>query len=145
MTTLDSIEVSGLLIAQESVTSATVRWIIVALLVVAALLTMMTVWYWKRTDPRQRMAASRRAPVERAPVPRSAPVAQSPSAGADVWGGPAVPSASDAAADARRRAQAAGVAPAVQPSSPPVPSADDLEADDWLRLTGPQSLPRDGT
>ena len=48
MSPLDSVRVSGLLIAQESVTSTTVKWFIVALLIVAVLLTVLTVWYWKR-------------------------------------------------------------------------------------------------
>lgn len=144
MSPLDSSEVSGLLIAQESITSAKVRWFIFALLAVAALLTMLTVWYWKRTDPRQRMAANRRAPVERAPVPRTTPLAADPPIQSGAWGGQAGPSASDAAADARRRAEVAGVAPAAPPLVPPVATHDDLEADDWLRLTGPQALPRDG-
>ncbi|MEZ5227905.1 MAG: hypothetical protein R2710_14900 [Acidimicrobiales bacterium] len=145
---------SGLLIAQESVTSTTVKWFIAALLLVAVLLTVLTVWYWRHTDPYRRLAEQRRAPVDRGPEPRPAPLPaqsspshQSPSQ--QEWGGTAAPSASDAAADARRRAAAGGMAsgaaqfsaPGGYPTAPPT-ADDDLEADDWLRLTGPQALPR---
>ena len=155
MSPLDSVRVSGLLIAQESVTSTTVKWFIVALLTVAVLLTVLTVWYWKRTDPRRRAVSARHAPVARADAPRTAaPVATAGAAGPvgapansvtrhpdAVWGEHHTPSAADAANDARRRAQTAGQA---MPASPP-PTSEDLEADDWLRLTGPQALPRDRT
>ena len=155
MSPLDSVRVSGLLIAQESVTSATVKWFIVALLTVALLLTVLTVWYWKRTDPRHRAATARRAPVARADAPRTAATVAPAGAASPVgpqsnsvtrqpdaeWGEHHTPSAADAASDARRRAQTAGSA---IPATPPVTS-DDLEADDWLRLTGPQALPRDRT
>ncbi len=158
MSPLDSFRVSGLFIAQESVTSTTVRWVILALLLVAALLSVLTVWYWKRTDPRQRVTNARHVSPERAEVPHGTPVPQAvpvqhvasaqrgsvaPTNGettAGAWG-QTPPSATEAAADARRRAQATGMA-----ASPPDTTADDdIEADDWLRLTGPQALPRDNT
>ncbi len=113
---------SSLLVAQESLTTSTIKWVIFALLVVAALLAVLTVWYWQHTDPRAKAAAARRAPLTRAAPPSG--VNTSPES-------------------AHAAAQAARAHVAVSPPPDPAPSSHDIEADEWLRLTGPQALPRD--
>ncbi len=110
--------------AQESLTTSTIKWIIFALLAVAAILAVLTVWYWQHTDPRAKAAAARRAPVTRGTPP--AGVNTSPQ------------SAHDAVQAAR-----AHVTPTPQADAAPTPSSHEIEADEWLRLTGPQALPRD--
>jgi hypothetical protein len=127
--------VSVLLIAQESVTSNTITLIIVVLLVVAALLAVLTVVYWQRTDPR------RRVPAQRRPAPASADGRQRISQPASV--------APAGSATARPRPPGGERPTAAAPASswPTAPAAaplHDIEADEWLRLTGPQPTRRDG-
>ncbi len=126
---------SVLLIAQESVTSNTISLIIIALLVVAALLAILTVIYWQRTDPR------RRAPAQRRPAAASADGRQRISRPASVA------PAGSATARPRPTVGERPTAPAPATGWPTAPAAaplHDIEADEWLRLTGPQPTRRDG-
>ncbi len=117
-------------------TGRRVQLVIYALLAVAVLLALLTIWYWRHTDPRRRQVASsvntagsgarELTPIEQVIVtPNPAVVATNGS----------VPEAS--------AAPAAGPAAA----SPEANGSDALEdvadlsddgADEWLRLTGPQ-------
>lgn len=106
-----------LLLAQQAAdnTGQTIRLIIMGLLVVALLLAMLTVWYWRHTDPRRLVRD---------------PVAEMSQGTREAESGHATPVA---AVDPRLR-------PSGQfPQSPPM--VDD-GAEEWLRLTGPQALPR---
>lgn len=106
-----------LLFAQQAAdnTGRTIRLIIVGLLAVAVLLALLTVWYWRHTDPRRRLrpvadpvGVQEQSYAHPGPVPD----AGSPAAGLSVG------------------------------SAPFAAAISETEADEWLRLTGPQALPR---
>lgn len=141
---LDSIPVFGLLLAQENVTSATVKWFIAALLLVAALLTVLTVWYWRHTDPRRRVRQTQPRVVDATPQVHAN---ASTDATDGAWFSTASSSPATQAASSRAPGSSSPSSP--EPWAPSMVSAnsaeDDIEADDWLRLTGPQSLPRDSS
>ncbi len=106
-----------LLFAQQAAdnTGRTIRLIIMGLLAVAVLLALLTVWYWRHTDPRRR------------PRPVNDPVAnQEP---LSTQHGPAP--------DADLPVTGRSVASSAFSSA-----ISETEADEWLRLTGPQALPR---
>lgn len=102
-----------LLFAQQAAddTGQTIRLIIMGLLAVAVLLALLTVWYWRHTDPRRRLR-----PVAD-PIGATQPFDR---------GEHSVPVTS-------ARVPGAHLAAA---------SVAEVDADEWLRLTGPQALPR---
>lgn len=108
-----------LLLAQQAAddTGRTIRLIIMGLLAVALLLTVLTVWYWRHTDPRRRirdpLGELGRDELDHDELDR------------------------EFGRDERGAGQYEGV-----PSRPePRLQADD-GADEWLRLTGPDALRR---
>ena len=108
-----------LLLAQQAAddTGQTIRLIIMGLLAVAVLLALLTVWYWRHTDPRRRLR----------PV-------------ADPVGAPEPFDPRGYGVDEERGARPVG---APSPHSPvSAAPVSQLDADEWLRLTGPQALPR---
>lgn len=111
-------------VAQEVVstpaddTGRTIQMVVGALIALAVLLALLTLWYWRRTDPRRRAAREAAA----AAAPSSAPVGRH---------GPGERSGSTSSGAAR---------PATSPRNT---SEGGLSADEWLRLTGPgQSSPK---
>lgn len=110
-----------------SVSDDQIRLIIVALLVVAVLLALLTTWYAVRTSPRRR--------VRVAQVRRGTAAGRTP--GAPAAGRPATPGSSAAAPGSPPRS---GLAPEPDRSAgggrsePAVPPDDD----EWTRLTAPQ-------
>ena len=109
-----------LLFAQQAAdnTGRTIRLIIMGLLAVAMLLALLTVWYWRHTDPRRRLRpVADPVGVQEQSYAHEAP---GPDAGSPV-AGPSAGSGSFAA------------------------TISETEADEWLRLTGPQALPRTQT
>lgn len=74
-------------------TGSKIRTIIFGLLAVAMLLTGLTIWYWRHTDPRKRLRDSRLVdqPAQVTSAMPAVPVAQRPDAtlmdddGADEW------------------------------------------------------------
>lgn len=114
---------TAMVFAQEVVstpadgTERTIQMVIGALIGLAVLLALLTLWYWRRTDPRRR--AARQAPAaapSAAPTSRQAPGERSGST-----------SSSKARPVPSHRSTTEG----------------GLSADEWLRLTGPgQSSPK---
>ncbi|MDA3041053.1 MAG: hypothetical protein O3C27_16285 [Actinomycetota bacterium] len=98
----------ALLLAQQAAdeTGQTIRLIIMGLLAVAVLLALLTVWYWRHTDPRRRLR------------PVADPIV--------------IP---EPLVDARGRGAGEG-------QRVPAASFSEIDAEEWLRLTGPQALPR---
>lgn len=111
---------TAMVLAQEVVstpaddTERTIQMVIAALIGLAVLLALLTLWYWRRTDPRRR--AARQAPAA-TPTPTSG---QEPAARSGSTSSKARPLPS------HRSSTEGG-----------------LSADEWLRLTGPgQSSPK---
>ncbi len=116
--------VTGLLAQQAAdETGRTITLIIVALLVVALLLAVLTVWYWRFTDPKKRV----RTPVP-VPVEAGHEFDDEVAAGGYTSVAPA--------------AQPWMVEPDVEKTEAERATAEALAddgADEWLRLTGPQA------
>lgn len=106
-----------LVLAQQQAdeTGRTVTLIIIGLLVVAVLLAALTYWYWRHTDPRNRG----RSPI---PEPIDGTSATAP-----------IRHERPADTGARRRAADSSADRAL---------LEEDEAEEWLRLTGPEALQR---
>ena len=112
------------LLAQQAAdeTGRTITLIIIALLVVAALLAALTVWYWRFTDPKKRLLTPVPAPIgDSDDFTAGGHTAVAPPAEANVI-------ESDVGITEAERATAEALA--------------DDGADEWLRLTGPQAARR---
>lgn len=140
-------------LAQTSATdraSRNITLVIVGLLLIALALALLTAWYWRKTDPRRRLAAAK---TRRVPSPANG-------------GGSDPMVVAGAAASAAPRPQASvtptgddhdasfwAPSPGSEPTAsahhssgnaeqPPAATGPMTEDDEWLSLTGPQSLPR---
>lgn len=92
--------------------------VIGALLGLALLLSVLTIWYWRRTDPKRRTVPAGGTPIT---VERAAPAGGNP-------GPRATPPARPAAAAPRTTAASEG--------------DGGISAEEWLRLTGPSERSR---
>lgn len=98
--------------------------VIGALLGLALLLSVLTVWYWRRTDPKRRTVPARGTPIT---VERAVP------SGAEPGPRPTPPTKPAAAAP-----------PATAPRSGAASQGDGgISAEEWLRLTGPSEQSRE--
>lgn len=129
-------QVAGLtlIVAQETdQTGRQITTMIVVLLAIAVLLGLLTAWYWRHTDPRQRamlQAEARRASRE-AEEDRRLEV-----------GEPAIEARAPqhVAAHTAPQPQTDSIW-ADEPATAPMPAPaenDGMSADEWLRLTGPK-------
>ncbi len=101
-----------------------INMVIIGLLVVAALLAVLTFWYWRQTDPRRRVS---NAPAAAAPNVDAWLTGETPIAPKETLGSMAPPTeAAMTAAFGEAQPQVNGTKPAISD-------------DEWTRLTGPRS------
>lgn len=140
-----SVGLPSAVVAQESVTSNSIRITIFALLAIAALLMVLTVWFWRHTDPKKRRAPAAVAPAA-TPARRTDPTGSARPAAAASTGAdrPSVTTSAASASAARAAAtpdEVAQLRAALGIAGEPGASAPAGDDDDWLRLTGPDALP----
>ncbi len=127
-----------------SVTDDRIRMIIVALLVVAGLLAITTIWFFVHTSPRRRATPVVGATAGAHSAARTGdsddrPTAASSKAGSPVAGSPVAGSPTPGSTPAGSSAGSSVVGSTAAPTSTPsVATNDDDDDDEWLRLTSPE-------
>ncbi len=118
-----------------SVTDDRIRMIIVALLVVAALLAITTIWFFVHTSPRRRATPVVGVTAGAHSAARTGDSDDRPTAASSKAGSPVAGSPTPGSTPAGSSVVGSTAAPN---STPSVATNDDDDDDEWLRLTSPE-------